>query len=201
MAVDGAQPFVQLNFTDQPGIGYPGQQYRASPVSASAVLSFPAGEGPVFCGRMVAIGTAIDYSNNEAFNKVPYSIRLLTSSDDATALVGVVTRPFQATQNFVDPDPNSGEDKAGFGEKDQVPVVEVGSKEKIIVRQDPGLGAVTQGTAVYVAIEDSTTNAAAISIGEFGNAAGTGMLLVPNAIWYLTKTATSNDAVNVIQLL
>ena len=200
MAVDGASPFVQTVFPDQVGLGLPGTIYKPSYHSASETKSFPAGEGPMFCGRIAIRGTNIDYTNSEGLYSSPFSIRPIVTGDTTAAdFVGVVVRPISGAQNFVDT--QDSDEKAGFGKLDKLPILKFGSKVEIIVRQSPGLGAIDHGAAVYVAKD--AVNDALVKVGEFAtNALGaTGLVLVPNAIWFIKKTSTVSDPIGVIQLL
>ncbi len=199
MAVDGAAPFVQTVFPDQAGIGLPGTIYKPSYHSASEVKTFPAGDGPLFCGRAVVKGTNIDYTNSEVLYASPFTVKEIVTGSVAADLVGVVVRPISGAGNFVDP--QDSVEKAGFARLDKLPILIFGSKVEIIVRQDLGLGAIDHGNAVYVAKD--AVNDAGVKIGEFANDAGgtTGLLLVPNAIWFLKRTTTAIDPIGVIQLL
>lgn len=199
MAVDGASPFVQTVFPDQAGIGAPGTIYKPSYHSESEVKTYPAGDGPLFCGRVVVKGTTIDYTNSEVLYASPFSVKEIVTGSVAADLVGVVVRPISGAGNFVDT--QDSVEKAGFASLDKLPVLRLGSKVEIIVRQATALGAIDHGDAVYVAKD--AVNDAGVLVGEFANdtAGTTGLLLVPNAIWFLKRTTTAIDPIGVIQLL
>ena len=199
MAVDGASPFVQNVFPDQAGIGLPGTIYKPSYHSASEVKSFPAGEGPLFCGRAVVKGTNIDYTGSQTLYAAPFTVKLIETGSVSADIVGVVVRPISGAGNFLDT--QDSVEKAGFAKLDKLPVLRTGSKVEIIVRQATGLGAIDHGDAVYVAKD--AVNDAGVNIGEFANDAGgtTGLILVTGAIWFLKKTSTASDPIGVIQLL
>lgn len=209
MTVQGAQPFVQDRFLDQPGGGFPGVIFSYADASYNNVTRSFANEGIVFCGRALVKGTAQDFSNTDNPLFEPYTVKNPIDTSVIADLVGVVTRPtFGVTQNFQDtiatqatPDDIN---KAGFGDKFIVPVVLFGSKVRIWVRQDASIGDVAQGDPVYVMIDPA--NSLFLSVGEFSNQAPANAahgLLVPNAIWFLKKTTRDNDIdpTNIIELL
>lgn len=200
MTVIGASPYVQLDFNDQPGYGYPGQLASANQFYNPKVMGYSA-EAQVFCGRAVLQKTIQNFTTNNVQNVAPFTIDVVSTGVSASDLAGIVTRPFVGTQSYTDTD---GEYKAGFGAKVVVPVLPFGSGERIYVRQAPGVGAINYGDPVYVAL--STSNDYGLLLGEFGNSldAVTNdgyMLLIPNAIWVLKKsTSTTNDEINIIEL-
>jgi hypothetical protein len=209
MTVQGAVPFVQTVFPDQVGGGFPGVIFSGPDASYNNVTRSFGNEGVVFCGRAVTKETDQDFSNNDNPLFEPYTVKNPTDSDVIADLVGVVTRPtFGVTQNFQDtaatqatPD---GIDKAGFGDRQVVPVVLFGSKVRIWVRQDAAILDVTHGDPVYVMID--AANSFGLAVGEFARAEPANAahaLLVPNAIWFLSKTTRDNtlDPTNIIELL
>lgn len=200
MTVIGAQQFVQNAYNDQYGIGFPGQIESTQDAGTNnAVLGYST-ETLVFCGRAVVKLTVQNFTNNDVANLKPFTIEAPKPASVVADLVGVVYRPYTATQSFVDVD---SVEKAGFGATEVAPVLPFGTKQRIIVRQDAALGNVAHGEPVYVAID--VANSFGLQVGEFANAAAATpahTLLVPNAIWYLSKnTSTAIDDVNVIQLL
>jgi hypothetical protein len=200
MTVIGASPYVQVDFNDQPGYGYPGQLESMNQLYNPQTIGYST-EAQVFCGRAVRQKTVQNFSTNNVQNVAPFTIDVVTTGILATAIPGVVTRPFVATQSYTDTD---GVYKAGFGAKTVVPVIPFGSKARVYVRQAPGVGAIAYGDPVYVAL--SASNDFGLFVGEFGNALDADdedgfMLLIPNAIWLLQKTtSTTNDEINIIQL-
>jgi hypothetical protein len=209
MTVRGAVPFVQTIFPDQVGGGFPGIIFSGPDASYNNVTRSFANEGVVFCGRAVTKLTNQDFSNNDNPLFEPYTVENPKDTSVVSDLVGVVTRPtFGVTQNFQDtvttqatPD---GEDKAGFGDRQVSPLIMFGSKVRVWVRQDASISDVTHGDPVYVMIDPA--NSFNLAVGEFARAEPANAahgLLVPNAIWYLSKTARDNtlDPTNIIELL
>lgn len=198
MTVLGASPYVQSDFNDQPGYGFPGQLQNAQSYYNNKTMGFST-ESQVFCGRGVRIKTAQTFTTNNVQNVQPFTIDVVTTGLAAADIAGVVVRPFIGDQSYTDTD---GAYKAGFGAKTVVPVLPLGSGQRILVRQAPGVGAINYGDPVYLAL--STTNDFGLLLGEFGNApnaSGSDMLLIPNAIWVFKKgTSSSSDQINAIEL-
>lgn len=198
MTVTDARPFVQASFNDQPGFGFPGQ-LESGMAYVNNVTERPSTETIVFCGRGVAEKTVQNFDGNPPANTAPFTIAAVEAGTTVELLFGIVERPFTATQSFEDVDTIS---KAGFGAKNVVPVIPFGSKQRVLVVQDPILGAVTRRDPVYIMID--AANNFGLQLGEFANAAPATpahALLVPNAIWYRSKTATASDPINTIILL
>lgn len=199
MTVQGASQFVQTEFPDQFGSGFPGQLTSSSGENSSEVTQFP-NETVVFCGRAVVKKTAQDFSNLDMTTSAPYTITAPENTSTADQLVGVVIRPLYGTQNFTDP--GSTVPQAGFGEKlGAVPVLKFGSRQTIQVRQAASISPVVEGEPVYAVI--NVPNAFGLNVGEFSNEAdGANTILVPGAIWYRSKsTADAVNNINEIQLL
>jgi hypothetical protein len=200
MTVLGASPFVQSDFNDQPGYGFPGQLQNASEFYNNKIMGYST-ESQLFCGRAVRQKTIQTFTTNNVQNVAPFTIDVVTTGIIASAIPGVVVRPFIGSQSYTDTD---GAYKAGFGAKTVVPILPFGSGQRIIVRQAPGVGTINFGDPVYVAL--SASNDFGLLVGEFGNALDAVdndgyMLLIPNAIWVLKKaTSTSSDQINVIEL-
>ena len=133
MTVIGASPYVQLNYNDQPGYGYPGQLADASEYYTNKIKGYST-ESQVFCGRAVRQKTIQNFTTNNVQNVAPFTIDVVTTGLTADLLPGVVYRPFTATQSFEDTD---GAFKAGFGAKTVVGVLAFGSGQRIFVRQAP----------------------------------------------------------------
>lgn len=201
MTVVSSAPFVQNAYNDQYGLGFPGTIFSAQDAGTNnKVLGYSA-EFTVFCGRGVVKRTAQNFTNNDVANLQPFTIMPPTPTSVAGDLVGVVVRPYTVTQNHLDI--ALAKKIAGFGATDVAPILSFGSGQRIIVRQDALLGNVTHGDPVYIAVD--TANSLNLEFGEFANQADVApanTVLVPNAIWYLTKdTSTAVDDVNIIQLL
>lgn len=191
---------VQLEYPDFHGRGFPGQYFRESDSWNYKSESFPVDTGDgIFCGRLVvqavAQSDAVTGLEGTLPTNAPFSVRSLIITDTTTSLyVGLVLRSFVGNLNLT----TEGDvRKAGFAEKSIAPIVPLGSDAIIIVRQEPGLS-VTHGDDVYVATDP--TNDANINPGEFSNAAGTNLVLIPGAIWWETKNATDIDAVGSVRL-
>ena len=201
MTVEGAVDFVQSSFPDQTGQGSPGQIWQGDQATYNRVVRTYSNEGVVFCGRAVVKATVQDFSTLPPSTQQPFTVELVSDSSVVADLVGIVARPFTATQNFVDLDTIA---KAGFGDKNVAPVLDFASKHLIIVRQDNSIGDVVHAQPVFVMIDSA--NSFGLSLGEFSNAITANpahSLLVPNAIWYFSKTTRDNalDPINVIELL
>lgn len=198
MTVLGASPYVQSDFNDQPGYAYPGQLQNAQQYYNNITQGFST-ESQVFCGRGVRVKTVQTFTTNNVQNVAPFTIDLVTTGLAATDIAGIVVRPFIGTQSYTDTDDAY---KAGFGAKTVVPVLPLGCKQRIFVRQAIGVGAINYGDPVYLAL--STTNDFGLLLGEFGNApnaSGSNMLLIPNAVWVFKKgTSSTSDQINAIEL-
>ena len=198
MTVPDSRPFVQIGFNDQPGFGLPGQLESGQSYINSATRSYST-EATVFCGRGIVRETIQDFSGDFPANIAPFTISVATPASIVPELVGVVNRPFTAMESFEDVDTIF---KAGWAAKNVVTVVPFGSKQRVYVTQAVALGAVIYGDPVYMMID--VANSFGLQIGEFANSDGgtpAHALLVPNAIWYRSKTATASDPINTIELL
>ena len=190
----GKRPFVQNTYTDNFTRGYAGQLVSEQDYISNVLETF-ATEAPLFMGRACAIGTIqTQDSNAPQVLTSPFTIITTQGVVSAANLVGVVIRPYITTTNLVN---EQGDDWAGHNAKEQAAVLPFGSDKRVLVSLKAGLAAV-YNAAVYVATD--ATNPDNINVGEFGVTAGAGALLVPNAIWYETKTATVDDAIAVIRL-
>lgn len=200
MTVLGASPYVQNAFNDQPGYAFPGQLVDAQQYFNNKIVGYST-EAQLFCGRAVRQKTIQTFTTNNVQNTQPFTIDVVTTGIAATAIPGVVVRPFTGSQSYTDTD---GAYKAGFGAKTVVPVLPFGCGQRIFVRQAPDVGAINFGDPVYVAL--SASNDFGLFLGEFGNALDEDdedgfMLLIPNAVWVFKKGASSSsDQINAIEL-
>ncbi len=204
MSFINSSPYVQLDYPDFHGAGYPGQYFQMTDAWNNVIKSYPVGSGTnddafIFCGRMImqdiAQSDATAGLEGTLPTNAPFSVRALTATDTtASEYLGVVLRSFVGNVNNADED---GQRKAGFPEKTIAPIVPLGKGVILLVRQAAGLS-VTYGDTVYVAT-DTIVGPPNYFPGEFAKAAGTNLVLVPNAIWYTTKTATDIDQIGAIE--
>lgn len=193
----GNLSFVQNTYTDNWTRGFPGQVSDMQTMIGFGLETYP-NEVEIVMGRGV-VRDVSQFQNTPSstpfVSVAPFSVTNPDPSTVAADLVGVAVRPFLTTTNIDE----SGTFLAGYPEKGFVAVLPFGSAHTIFVRI-PGGFEVVVGQAVYIAING--TNDAAISIGEFSTdfAGTTGLLLVPNAQWWINKTATPDDSVGVIKL-
>lgn len=203
MSFINSVPFVQNEYPDYHGRGYPGQFFRLTDAWNDMIESFPVEADTstvtqfVYCGRIVVQSTAQDATDGTLPVSAPFSVRAPIATDlTAAGFAGVVLRSFIGNVNS---SAEEGQRKAGFPEKTIAPIVPFGKGIILLVRLAPGLS-VTYGDDVYAA----TTNIAGpptLYPGEFSNADGgnPNLVQVPNAIWYTTKTGTQIDQIGAIQ--
>ena len=191
-------PFVQNTYTDNWTRLYPGQVVDAQTMFGVGLDTY-ANEEAIVMGRGVRIG--VDQTQNTPSQipfvaTAPFSITNVAVGTTATDLIGVAVRPFVTTTNI---DVN-GVNQAGYPEKDFAAILPFGSRRTIGVRIPPGF-TIAVNEDVYIAL-DATNDAGDIEVGEFANNSGgvTGLLLVPNAKWWINKTATTDDDIGVIKL-
>lgn len=194
----GNQPFVQNSYTDNWTRGYPGQIVSAQTYLAAGLETYAA-EEDIIMGRGVVQGEPQFQEASSSFPFVataPFAVKNPTASTVAADLVGVAVRPYVTTTNLLD---ENDIQVAGYPAKDFAAILPFGSGQQIFVEMAVGL-TVTVGQAVYIAI--ALPNDPTINIGEFTNddAGTTGLLLVPNAVWWINKTATTNDTIGVIKI-
>lgn len=187
---------VQVEYTNFHGGGFPGQFFRETDAWNRQLQSFAIDtDAFVYCGRLVVQAVAQSDDGSLPLLK-PYSIKMPVGDEtDASTFAGVMYRPFSGALNQEE----DGELKAGFAEKMVQSVVPFGKGVQLHVRQAPGL-TVAYGDAVYVAIAD-IAGTPKLFPGEFTNATGTDLILLPNAQWYVGKTATDVDQDGVIEFL
>ncbi len=190
-------PFVQNEYTDNWTRLFPGQIVDAQTMLGVGLDTY-ANESAIVMGRGVQIGvnqTQNTPSQIPFVATAPFSVDNVDPSTTAADLIGVAVRPFVATTNI----DVAGVNQAGYPAKDFIAVLPFGSQRQIGVRIPAGF-TITVNSDVYIAI--NPTNDPDIEVGEFSDdsAGTTGLLLVPNAKWWINKTATTNDDVGVIKL-
>lgn len=191
--------FVQTSYTNFHGAGFPGQFFRETDAWNRELQSFAVDTDVfVFAGRLVVQAVAQVDDGSLPLLK-PFSVKPLDGTEtDATTFAGLVYRPFSGTLN--DSSENN-ERKAGFAEKMIAPLVPFGKGVQLHVRQLPNLTVVFDD-AVYVARSDGVGVTNDLFTGEFTNDDDSGsaeLILVPNARWYISKTATVDDQDGVIE--
>jgi hypothetical protein len=190
-----SDPYVQVEYTNFHGAGFPGQFFRATDAWNRELQSFAVDtDAFIFCGRLVVQAVAQTDDGSLPLLK-PFSVKPVVGDEiDASTFAGIVYRPFSGALNDSSED---NERKAGFAEKMVSSIVPFGKGIQLHVRQAPGLS-VAFGDDVYVAIAD-IAGPPQLFPGEFTNAAGVNLIQVPNARWYVSKDATDVDQDGVIE--
>ena len=162
-----ALPYVQNAFYDTFGPGYPGQIADWGSLALAQRLRGFITESGV-CGRGVVIGTANAQTDHIM---TPYSVTAPVAGSTSDQIVGILVRG-DATNN--DADGNA----IPIRYPTMNAVAEIGS-DVVIYAEVPAGVTITHAQPVYMSVSHAT-----IPVGAFTNAAGTGLVLVPGAIWY-----------------
>lgn len=175
-------PFVQDQVFDTFGARYLGQLNTFRDNHNSDVESYIS-ETITFVGRGVvrgALTTAIDHVST------PFNITAAVPASVSANIVGVVVQSQRAsladqTTNapIIPTDSMTGVAPLGSG-------LRIGVAASVTI---------THGQAVFMAV--NATNAAGISVGEFHNVAGAGLVAVTGATWYGAATAGSVGLIEV----
>lgn len=194
----GNADFVQNSYSQNWSRGFAGQLVSVSSL-INITLETAATEEDIIMGRGVVEGVTQPQlpSSNVPFTAIaPFSVALPDPGSVAADLVGITYRPLITTTNIEVANVNF----AGYRENDFAAIVPFGSRQQIYVDLPVG-AAIAVKEAVYIAI--NATNDPDIPVGAFMNDSlgTTGLLLVPNALWWITKTTTADNTIGVINLL
>lgn len=189
---------VQNTYVNNPSRGYAGQLVSVTAATTTIITTNSVTEDiPMGRGVVVGVQQFQEPSGNTPFTSTqPFSVSLPDAGSVAADLVGITVHQFITAQNV---DDGSGSNQvAGYCARFKAAIVPFGSQLEVYVNI-PDTFTVSQGDPVYIAIQ--VPNAAAIELGAFTNAAdGGNTLLVPNAQWWINKTATTDNTIGVIKL-
>lgn len=194
----GTAQFVQNTYTQDWQSGYPGQLVSVDSQISSLVKTYPVADNiPMGTGVVQAVVQPTEPTSSTPYRGIaPFSVTAPDPSAAPSDLVGIALRTLITTTNIN----FNGNTVAGYAAKDFAAIVPFGSRALIYV-QLPNPVSIAVNDAVYIAT--NPTNDPNIGIGEFmnGSAGTTGLILVPNAVWWCTITTNADFNVGVINLL
>lgn len=196
----GTANFAQDSYRQDWQSGFPGQLVSEAAQIGDLVKTYPNVENIAMgTGVVQAITQPTEASSSTPYRGIaPFSVTVPDVGTVAADLVGIAMRTLITTTNIQ----FNGNTVAGYAAKDKAAIVPFGSRALIYV-QLPSTPprTITVNEAVYMAI--NPVNDPNIAVGEFMNdsAGTTGLLLVPNAVWWSTITTTADFNIGVINLL
>jgi len=157
---------VQTAVYDASGAYFPGQLADlASNLSDNGVKSYRT-ETVLVMGRGVVKGTA---NTQDSGILTPYGVKTPLSGSVLADVVGVALLTPSNTQD-------SSNNATTVRATTMHPIAELGSKLRVAVKAN---AAAVHGDPVYMSVSHAT-----IPVGEFSNAAATGLIAITGATWY-----------------
>lgn len=162
---------VQTAVFDTFQAGYPGQVADIGGALLSKRIRSFRTETQIVLGRGVVKGTA-NGQNDELYT--PYGVKTPLAGSVSADVVGIAVL-YGATSS------DANNNAVAFRATTIVPVAELGSADIIFVKTNTTQ---VDGDPVYMSVSHAT-----IPVGEFSNAAATGLILVTGAVWYGASAA------------
>ena len=194
MSAFGTRPAVQTSYFNSPTRLFAGELAESKATYSQEVRSFNA-ESALVCGDVCLKGT-INTTLTDGYSAPasPFGVKAIATDDTvgASDFYGIVVRNATVVENV---DDASGNLAAGFRDNTMATIAEKGSKVIIGVKTKPA--AYVEGGQVYV-VNNATT--ASLPLGTFVEAGGDGIISLPGATYYESKTTITDNTVIRIKL-